>query len=466
MAELYDTVSESIVLAGLVNNPKSLYELDGRFLKPSDFFHTENSKIYNLLKHIIVEIQPERIDEYICLTTAKELDMKLSKAEHDGLEVALQRQVPEEALMAAAKTVKKASVRRFLQTVLEEEANKIEAAEGSVSEIIGNVESRLYDAFNNLGTTEDHMVNLADKAFDFVKSLVGAESIGLDLGFTSWQKDFGKIRNGSVNGIFARMKQGKSQLALQLVIRSAVFGGIPTLLLDTELTEEMQMIRLCAQLAKVPYDYIEEGTWVKNADMVKRMAEAEKVIQGAPIIYADISGRPVEEAVSYIRKFALKYNRNPDKTPKTLVVYDYIKLPNLSALNAANEYQILGAITSKLHDEAVRLKLPIFVVGQQNRSGAEEDSITTIADSDKIARDIDSISIIRRKTERELNLDPSENGTHVLKVLASRNGPGHIGDEYVNLHFDMACGFMTEGERFTYDKLQFLRQQTEQSAEI
>ena len=457
---MHDTVTESIVLAGLAKNPEVLYELDGKFLNASDFFHSEHTKLYELLRHIIVEVDPKRIDEYICMVTAKDLGMTLSRAESQALEIVLARNVGKEALISSAKQVKKSSVQRFLQGVLEQEANDIEKAEGNVAQILGGIEDRLFKAFSNLGTQEDDTVNLAAKAFDYVKGLVGSDSIGLDLGFSNWQRAFGKVRNGSVHGVFARMKQGKSQLALQLAIR-AMLKGVPVLLLDTELGEQLQMIRLAAQVAKVPYEYVEEGIWIRNNDMVKRMAEAEEMIKAKEFMYADISGLAIEEAVNYIRKFALKYNRNPGHSPQCLVIYDYVKLPDIGMLATANEYQILGAVTSTLHDEALRLSLPIMLVGQQNRSGAEQDGTTTIADSDKIARDIDSISIIRRKTPAELAMDPIENGGHILKVIACRSGPGHVGDEYTNLNFDMSCGAMSEGEDFTYEKLKFLRTQVD-----
>jgi replicative DNA helicase len=457
-----DAVLESIVLAGLVKNRDKLFELDGKFLQHTDFYYPEHQKLYELIKHVIVKIEPVVIDEYVCLAAANELGLGLSKNDKSALEAVLARNVGVETLISSAKQIKRASVTRFLQSYLERESNDIEKATGTVTEIIGGLESRLFSALSSLGSQEEDTINLAAKAFDYVKKLIGSEPIGLDLGFTRWQKAAGKIRNGSVHGIFARMKQGKSQLALQMAVR-AMLKNVPVLLLDTELGEELQMIRLCAQAAKVPYEYIEDGTWVRNNDMVKRMAEAEEWVKTKELVYADISGLSVDEAVNHIRKFALKYNKNPVITPQCLVIYDYVKLPDIGMLATANEYQILGAVTSKLHDEALRLRLPIILVGQQNRSGAEQDGTTTIADSDKIARDIDSISIIRRKTEREIANDPIENGSHILKVIACRSGPGHIGDEYTNLHFDMSCGFIIEGEDFTYEKLQWLRNQVERN---
>ena len=224
----------------------------------------------------------------------------------------------------------------------------------------------------------------------------------------------------------------------------------------------MQMIRLCAQAAQVPYEYVEDGTWVRNNDMVKRMADAEEWMKTKELVYADISGLSIDEAATHLRKFAMKYNRNNTHTPQCLAIYDYVKLPDIGMLaSGVNEYQILGAVTSKLHDEAIRLKLPIILVGQQNRAGTENDGTTTIADSDKIARDIDSISILRRKTDREFANDPLDNGSHMLKVIACRSGPGHVGDEYTNLKFDMSCGSITEGEDFTYERLQWLQNKVE-----
>jgi len=456
-------VLESILLSGLIKHPDLFYELERR-IQAKDFQDEHYGKLYDLIRHIRAKSGVDNISRFNFLTVSADLGDTLSDTEIEAVDMLLARNVDKESTIDAAKIIKKYSVVQELRDVLEQESKDVEKADGSIYEIVGGIEDRLFHAFNTLGSDEDVMVNLAEKAFDFVKGLVGAPSIGLDLGFPHWQRAFGKVRNGSVHGVFARMKQGKSQLALQLAVR-CMLKDIPVLLLDTELGEELQMVRLCAQAAKVPYEYIEEGTWVRNADMVKRMAEAEEWVKTKEFMYADISGQSIQEASNCIRKFALKYNRHPGITPQCLVIYDYIKLPDIGMLSTANEYQILGAVTSRLHDEALKLRLPIFVVGQQNRTGAESDSNTTIADSDKIGRDLDSMTLIRRKTQRELDRDPAENGTHLLKVMDCRSGPGHIGDEYVNLHFDMSCGVMIEGEEFTYEKLQFLRKQVE-SAEV
>ncbi len=454
-------VLETILLSGLIKNPDVFYQLESR-LSPTDFEEPNCGKLYNLIRHIRTHSQDDDITRFSFMTVANELGEPLNDTMVEAVDMMLARNVDKESTLNAAKTIKKRSVIDMLRDSLERESKDLERAEGNIHEIVGGIEDRLFKDFNTLGSDEEAMINIAAKTFGHVKNLVGKESIGLDLGFPQWQKTFGKVRNGSVHGVFARMKQGKSQLALQLAVR-AMIQDVPVLLLDTELGESMQMIRLAAQVARVPYEYIEEGTWVRNADMVKRMADAEEMMKTKEFMYADISGQTIQEAANCIRKFALKYNRNPGITPKCLVIYDYIKLPDIGMLNSANEYQILGAVTSRLHDEAIKLKLPIFVVGQQNRSGAESDSNTTIADSDKIARDIDSITIIRRKTDREFAHDPVENGTHMLKVLDCRSGPGHVGDEYVNLHFDMSCGDIREGDNFTYEKLQFLRNQVEEA---
>lgn len=456
MSNLYDDVSESIFLSGIAKNPDKLADYDGRFISPTDFFRQENAKLYNILKHIVVQLNTKSIDEYMCVCVAKELGIPLTKKEVDALNIVLSRNVSMDTMDRAAKDVKKCAVKRFLQATLESEANTIEDAEGSVSSIIGGVEDRIYKALNNLGPEESDLINLTDNAFDFVEGLIGKETLGLNLGYPAWEKDVGKIRNGSVHGIFARMKQGKSQMGLNLIIRAAL-RGIPTLILDTELGEQLNWIRLVAQAAKIPYDLVEEGGWTKNPEYVQRFKEAKDFMKGKPIIYGDIAGKTIDIAVNHIRKFALKYNKNPGTTPKVLVLYDYVKLPDISEIGAAKEYQILGAISSKLHDEAIRLKLPIIMIGQQNRSAVEEDSLTTIADSDKIARDIDSVTVIRRKTERELKYDDLGNGSHILKVLAARAGPGHVGDEYINLFFNMSCGDIQEGGKFTYDKLKSLQ---------
>ena len=458
---LIDKPTESLVLSGLVKNPRMIFELDGKFLKHDDFYHGPFQNIYAVLRDLIINQQVESIDKHLVNIRAAELNLRI---EEDELNVVLSRDVSSEALVGFAKIVKKLSVKRFLSTKLSHISDSVEPHSGSVAELLGQIENEVFDAVNGLGTSEQAIEKIAEGSWDYIVNL-GKEEVGLDLGFKAWQSDVGEIRNRSVHGIFGRPKAGKSQLALQFALRAACFRNIPTLILDSELGKPLEWIRLYGQLAGVPYKQIESGAWKNSADMVQKMEDAKKLIEEAPLYYINVAGMPIDEIVPALRQFGMKYSNPETMTPKCLAIYDYVKLGDIGQLATAKEYQILGAVTSRLHDEANRLNMPIIMVGQLNRSAETSDGLDTIADSDKISRDIDSVSIIRQKAEKEKSSDVDPHASHLLKVLACRSGPGHDDMEYINLEFHKGSGFITEKERFTADILSALKGMTE-SVEI
>jgi replicative DNA helicase len=454
---LFDKPSEAIVLSGLVKNPRMIFELDGKFLKHDDFYHGPFQNAYIVLRDLIINQQADKIDKHLVTIRANEIDVALAKDELDAI---FARDVGKEALIRYAKKVKKLSVKRFLSMKLHSMSNEVEPYDGSVSELLGHIENEVFDAVNGLGSSQQVVELIAEGSWDYIVNL-GKHPIGLDLGFKNWQEDIGEIRNKSVHGLFGRPKAGKSQLALQFGLRAACFKNIPTLILDSELGKQLEWVRLYGQLAQIPYKQIESGAWKNSEVMVEKMEKARDIIDKAPFYYVNVAGMPIDEIIPALRQFGMKYSNQEATTPQCLTIYDYVKLGDIGQLMTAKEYQILGAITSRLHDEANRLNMPVIMVGQLNRSAETSDGLDTIADSDKISRDIDSVSIIRQKAEKEKSQDIDAHCSHLLKVLACRSGPGHDDMEYINLEFQKGSGYITERERFTSDLLATLKNMNE-----
>ena len=210
-----------------------------------------------------------------------------------------------------------------------------------------------------------------------------------------------------------------------------------------------QQMRICSQLTAIDYAEMETGAWKNSPEKIKLIKEAFGKVKEAPIYYKNIAGKSVSYVIPIIRKFLHKHVGGKTKgiVPRCLVVYDYVKLMDPKDLKTAQEYQILGFLLGALHDLAAKWNFPMLVFGQLNRTGLTVDSVAAVAGSDRITHNVDSLSIFRQKRLDEIDGDGEMRGTHILKALLARSGPGHDYDEWVNLTFNKKSGQFVEDKR-------------------
>lgn len=255
---------------------------------------------------------------------------------------------------------------------------------------------------------------------------------------------------------------GKSQFGLRAALTVAHKLNLPVLLVDSELSEADQKIRLVGMLAKVPYNIIETGYWKLTRDELKirnindedidRILDYSKrlrddrlweIAEKLPIDYMQISGMSVQEVIPHMRRWLLtKVKPNKDsKFPECLIVYDYIKLANVDELHGGKiaEYQVHGLNVAGLHDFCKDYNIPILTFGQTNRE--IDDNFNCVAGSKRIVENVDSISLIKKKTEEEKSMDPT--GSHLMRVWAGRHGSG-TDSSHINVEANLEYGEFTE----------------------
>jgi hypothetical protein len=346
----------------------------------------------------------------------------------------------------------------------EEARNYLATTTDSLSTIIGKVEDVVVSNADLLDQGEHSIKPLTESVWDLVDSMADDPGhLGLDLGLPVWTSKVGQIRNGSLTFIAAIAKAGKSQFGLRQALTVAHKYNLPVLLVDSELNKPEQQIRMVGMLAKVPYQYIESGYWKLNDKELidagiddenerKKIIECGKrlrdpkyreLIDKLPIDYFKVSGVGIQEAIPYMRRWLMrKVKPSRDaKFPQCLIVYDYIKLSTLAELKGSGlqEYQLHGLNVSALHDFANKYHIPILTFGQTNRE--IDDSFDCVAGAKRIVENATSISLYKRKTDKELGMDP--NGSHLMRVFGARFGESTQGG-YINLNADLSCGYFQE----------------------
>lgn len=451
--------AERAILAICMKKPDSVFVVD-EILDEGDFTNTGNKLIWSLMRDIILEDSSASLDHFLLISRAEEKGIKdfFKKTSDGDLLKALEQTkntLNENSLNKYLAMVKKATVKRRLIETIDTVKEDVHKFDGTVVELRAHVEESVLGSMQNIDSGEQDIVNLADNFEEVINEYAEDDAIlGLDVAMPRWQRDSGRIRNGTITGIFARAKEGKSQLAAHALKCVGIdgneeLGRLPVLYLDTEMQARDQQMRLCGMMTGINYERIESGAWRSNQAEHDKVKDAFKKISGAPIYYKNISGRSIKAVIPVIRKFIHKFvgGRTEGNQPRCLVVYDYIKLMDAGDLRSAQEYQLLGFLLSALHDLATDLNFPMIAFGQLNREALKVDSIGAIGGSDRITHNVDSLTIFRKKKEEELEADGRMRGSHIMKVLVCRKGGGHDFDEHVNVHFDKACGKFTEDKR-------------------
>jgi replicative DNA helicase len=443
--------AERAILSILMKEPSMLFEVDD-VLDESDFTNSGAKVIFSLIKDLVLADKEVSVDHYTLIShaEAKGVDDFLSLT-HNGelLEAIEQTAVKPSSIGRHVSAVKTMTIKRNAIKMLDELQGEVEDFTGDPSDLKSLIEDSVFREMRSMDAGGEEIVRMDSDYEQTINNFAEQNDVlGLNVGLPRWQRDCGGIRNGTVTGVFARAKTGKSQFSAWCGAQASIFQQIPTLYLDTELQLRDQQMRLTSILSGIPFNEVESGSWKSKKDQVEKIKECFGLVKDAPFYYKNISGRSVNHVIPVIRKFVHKFvGESKGDEIKCLIVYDYIKLMNMNDIKSAQEWQVLGFLLSAIHDVAAQLNVPILALGQLNREALKMDNEYTVSGSDRIVHNLDSLTIFREKRVEEIEADGEQRGTHIFKVPIARKGPGHTDGDHINIKFDKSCGSFKEDKR-------------------
>lgn len=224
------------------------------------------------------------------------------------------------------------------------------------------------------------------------------------------------------------MKMGKSALFLNYA-QYLCEAGVPTLYLDTEMSDVRFSERLISNISGVEVAKVRNGNYSREEE--SRIMAAIQRIKKYPFVHLFIPDFTDEQVFAVIK--ILKYKMN-----LKFVIYDYIKGNTTSS---SELYNILGARCDKLKEIAGMENIPILAGAQLNRSGQ-------VADSDKLERYVTVSMYWRQKTEEEVDEEGPECGNFCMNVALNRMGEQMDSDEKINFKFDGNRMRITEAKQY------------------
>lgn len=212
-----------------------------------------------------------------------------------------------------------------------------------------------------------------------------------------------------------RQKSCKSMILLNEAIYAAQ-NGVPTLYIDSEISDEDYSNRLLANISGVEFRRIDLANDLTEEELNK-LSQATETIKNMPLYHYYLPTTDLDHVYSLVRTMQARYGIQ-------LLVYDYIKgrEPDMGRLS-----NTLGKIADVLkNDCGGKCRLPVIAAAQIGRSGE-------VFGSDQINMAVNTAIKIEVKTPDEIMADGGpEYGYLRAKIVLNRDG-GNTSDEWISL---------------------------------
>lgn len=437
---LTDIGAERAVLAGLFAYGFDAYVEVSDIISHQTFGHYNNQILYKCIEKIMQN--EAEVDLPSVLAAAQQLGFYESintKQELEYINSLMRFPIKKDNIAHFAAQIKKFEFARKIKSLADKIGKDIESINGdeSVDDIVGLMENPLVEFLRQDSVSEkpQKIGKDIDEYFDFLIEN-RCDQIGIPTGFPRYDAAIGGgLRRKCVDLVSARPKVGKSVFADNVAINVAA-GGIPVLMLDTEMSKEDHLNRILSNLSGIPINEISTGKFSEDQEKTLAVKLAIDKIKNIPYTYVSVAGAPFEQILNTIKRWIMQEVGQDEngRTNDCVVIYDYLKLMSSSSItNNIQEYQALGFQITSLHNLAVKYDFPCLSFVQLNRDGITKESTDAVSGSDRLIWLCTSFSIFKVKSVEEVAEDGPNAGNRKLVPIVSRHGPGMEDGNYINM---------------------------------
>jgi hypothetical protein len=451
-----------MLLAILYSDPTQYAVID-TYINDDDFTLPEHQILFTIFKHLS-KTNVGQINKEHVLSAVRELDIdeeKFADLTDNGqyLDKIIFYDPGDEDPIDWLLLIKQETYKRRGIDEMKRLSSYLDHTQDPLEDVIQRVEDTILQVGEDSSKSKRVSNRIFKEARDTIMSLAEDPVVGVDIQLPLWQRAVGTLRNRTVHFVVAYTGSGKSQFALRAAMVAA--KNVPVLYCDSEMDEEIAIVRGFCIVHGIPYDYIEYGLWNKSDVQLSVMGYEPRVITniqrcgnilrdranwdrfdrmyGENFHYLNINGISVTKSLPQMRRWIISYLGDRDHDTRAsdcLIVVDQIKLNDSSELRDAKlqEFQYLGIEMSNLHNFAHKMNVPVLLMGQTNAMGDVQGA--------KRLKDTAS-SVTKMITKDVEGLRKDMEGNVMLIVDKSRRGglPEHA---YINLLFNKDRGQIKE----------------------
>ena len=422
-----DVASEKALLGCILTKNETL-ETALEFVTKNDFYNQRNKAIFE-----VMELMYSNNQVIEPLSLFKRCNDQFEINEEYIQEIYQDAPSSENVEFYANRIVNSATKRQAVELLQQAQHEIITSDEpsGKVAELMGRMENiRSASVDNSVFTIQDLFAMRADfldkkQNGQVVEEVMPTGLIDLDNLLN------GGLRYRHFDILAARPAMGKTSLAVQLALNTALNNKVKSLIFSIEMSKEDVMDKMTSIATKVPYRKLnmadlEQDDWDRMTEFAMKIAP-----QGGqePMVYVDDTTKDLSRMISVIRRCVRKHDVR-------FVVIDYLQLVNIIGKFNTRDEQ-LGYAVNLLAYTAKTLNINILALSQLNRGVETRENrrpgMADLRESGNIEQAAWRIITIYR--DDYYNSDSDQAGIAELAVLKGKiSNTGKV-----NVYFDKEC---------------------------
>ena len=387
-------------------------------LTANDFYSNAHQKIYqamidNYTKNVAVDY----------VTVSKVLETKGELEEVGGLSYItdLTNYVPSAANYKYYEDIIKND--SILRQIIEASQITINDAfeQSDAGAVLSKAEKLIFDIGQMKSRSSlEHIRSGVNEAIDMMEKLAidpNANS-GVKTGFPTLDKITNGFKPGELIIIAARPGIGKTTLAVNFAINSAVKYGKSVAMFDLEMSSLQVAQRYICATGRVPMDYVKGGT--KDNNVWATIFETKKILENSNIYIDDTTTITPAEILSKCRRLKAQHGLD-------MVIIDYLQLMKAEKQSKdGNRQQEVADLTRSIKLAARELGVPILLLSQLNRESEKRadktPQLSDLRESGSIEQDADIVMFIADFADESAKDTNDDALDYTLVIAKHRNG--------------------------------------------
>ena len=420
---------ERLLAHCLADGSSDFYDSIAHKIRAEDFYLFKHNLVFQSVSSLAKKGEP--LNE---ISLVEELKRSSTFEDVDGMtmiQTLLSKHTSTLDAQNCANVVKeKSNLRKMIRT-FKVALEKAEDESDSTDSIRADVEGNLLDLETTTGFDMTIDSALDELQTEFEQQLSGEwkeDVIKTHIPHLDDKLGNGGIGAGEVVVISAPTSCGKSQLALNIVARSAFKDGVGCGVFSLEMPRKQVLKRILTAKSQANLRQIKEG--IISEDRMQKVRQGCESLKGMPI-YTVHSIKNIGELCSHARTMVRRYGVK-------LLVIDYLQLIPFNSSNQSKNDAIAN-ISHTIKQLALELEVGVLLLSQVNREGARREgglAIYDLKDSGDIENDADVIILMWAEND---------------DVEASKRLDG-LGS-YISMKYNVAKN--REGERDVKGKFKF-----------
>ncbi len=415
----YSLEAEQSLLGNIIIFKNTMRECIEAGVESDDFYLDKNRRIYNICSSMYEN--HETIDTISLSTKLKDYDYFEAIGGMEYLMSLADATIDKTNTKEYIRIIKNKSLARRIIKAGEEIASDAFDGQAGIDEVLENAEKKILDITRSRTDSDfkpgSEVFASAVKKIEAIEA-AGNTITGVKTRFTALDQMTAGLQKSDMIILAARPSMGKSALALNIALNSAMVSSGACAIFSLEMPCEQLANRMLSAKAKVEGQKIRKGQ-LNESEWIK-LREAEQELKRQKIFFDDTPGIKISDMHAKCRKLKEDYGLY-------LIIIDYIQLIQTSG-KAESRQQEVSDISRKIKAMARELDVPIIALSQLSRSVESRNDkrpmLSDLRESGAIEQDADMVMFIYREDYYKHDDERSEKREDVELIVAKhRNGP-------------------------------------------